>query len=235
MDELARYAGELGLSLTPGQLDQFATYEALLLEWNERISLTAIRNPRGVRIRHFLDSLTCAIATGPLDGQSMIDVGTGAGFPGLPLKILYPDLKLTLVDSVVKKARFLEEVIGELGLSDVDVVIERAEVLGRDAAFRERYDWAVARAVAELRVLAELLLPLCRTGGSALAQKGESALTETAVAASAVVTLGGGEPRLLAVRLLETEQTHYLVVIPKIHPTDSRYPRRPGIPAKRPL
>jgi 16S rRNA (guanine(527)-N(7))-methyltransferase RsmG len=123
-------------------------------------------------VRHFLDALSCAAATGPLDGQSLIDIGSGAGFPGLPLKILYPDLRLTLVDSVAKKARFLELVAAELGLREVTVIAERAEVLGQDPTHREQYDWATARAVAELRVLAELLLPLCRVGGRVLAQKG---------------------------------------------------------------
>ena len=153
MDELADYARAFGLLLTPAQLDQFAIYEALLLEWNERVSLTAIRDPREIRIRHFLDSLTCATATGPLDGRALVDVGSGAGFPGLPLKILYPTLQLTLVESVAKKARFLQRVAEALGLSDVVVMAERAETLGQDATFREQFDWAVARAVAELRTL----------------------------------------------------------------------------------
>lgn len=235
MTELAGWAGAFGASLTSAQVEQFAVYESLLLDWNKRISLTAIREPREIRIRHFLDSLSCVTATGPLDERALIDVGSGAGFPGLPLKILWPTLKLTLVESVAKKARFLEGVAGELGLTDVTVVVDRAEAIGREAAYRERYDWAVARAVAELRVLVEFLLPLCRVGGAALAQKGESATTEVAAATEAITLLGGGEARISVVRLPETEQAHYLVVIPKIGPTGERYPRRPGIPAKRPL
>lgn len=224
-----------GLELSAGQLAQFSAYEALLLEWNERISLTAIRAPEEIRVRHFLDSLACATATGPLDGRALIDVGSGAGFPGLPLKILYPGLRLTLVDSVGKKARFLEMVAAELGLRDVTVLAERAETLGQDAAHRERYDWAVARAVAELRVLVELLLPLCRVGGAALAQKGESAAEEMRAATGAIAALGGGAPRLSPVQLPGVAETHYLVVIDKRRPTDPRYPRRAGIPHKRPL
>lgn len=235
MDELAVWARAFGLSLTPAQVEQFAAYESLLLHWNERISLTAIRDPRGIRIRHFLDSLACATVTGPLNGRSLIDVGSGAGFPGLPLKILFPQLRLTLVDSVVKKARFLELAAAELGLREVNVVADRAEVLGQDPAFREQFDWAAARAVAELRVLAEYLLPLCRVGGAMLAQKGESAPSEAGAAAGAIARLGGGEARLTTVSLPETDQLHFLVVVPKTQATDRRYPRRPGLPAKRPL
>jgi 16S rRNA (guanine527-N7)-methyltransferase len=235
MDELAGWAAAFGISLTSAQLAQFAVYETLLIEWSERISLTAVRGPRQIRVRHFLDSLACVTATGPLGDRTLIDVGSGAGFPGLPLKILHPTLKLTLVESVAKKARFLEHAAGELGLKDVIIVADRAEAIGHQAAHREHYDWAVARAVAELRVLVEFLLPLCRVGGAALAQKGESARDEVAVASAAIAALGGGEAQISAVRLPETEQTHYLVVIPKIRPIEARYPRRPGIPAKRPL
>lgn len=235
MDELVTWGQPFGLSLTPPQIEQFRIYESLLLEWNERISLTAIRDPREIRIRHFLDSLTCATVTGDLGGRSLIDIGSGAGFPGLPLKILFPDLRLTLVDSVAKKARFLELVAGELGLRDVIVVAERAEVLGRDTAFREQFDWAAARAVAELRILVEYLLPLCRVGGAMLAQKGESAAAEARAATRAIEQLGGGAARLLAVQLPGTEQLHHLIVVPKIRPTDGRYPRRAGMPVKRPL
>ncbi|MBK7217000.1 MAG: 16S rRNA (guanine(527)-N(7))-methyltransferase RsmG [Candidatus Promineofilum sp.] len=234
-EEFAGWAAALGAPLSPAQLAQFAAYEALLLAWNERIALTSIREPRQLRIRHFLDALSCAAATGPLDGRRLIDVGSGAGLPGLPLKILYPDLRLTLVDSVAKKARFLELVAAELGLSDVTVIADRAEVLGQDAAHREGYDWATARAVAELRVLVELLLPLVRVGGRALAQKGDSAAEELTAAAPAIAALGGGASQLIPVRLPETEATHTLITIDKAAATDPRYPRRVGVPAKRPL
>lgn len=235
MDELATWAQVFGLSLTVAQLDQFAAYESLLLAWNERIALTTIREPHDIRVRHFLDSLTCATVTGPLDDLSLIDVGSGAGFPGLPLKILYPGLRLTLVDSVAKKARFLELVATELGLQNVTVVAERAETLGRDSAFREQFDWATARAVAELRILVEYLLPLCRVGGALLAQKGESGAAEMAAATEAIEQLGGGEPRISTIHLPGLERTHNLIIVPKIRATDDRYPRRPGVPTKRPL
>ena len=235
MDELAQWAVAFGIRLSRDQLDKFVAYEALLLEWNERISLTAIREPRPIRLRHFLDSLTCVVATGPLDDRSLIDVGSGAGFPGLPLKIAYPGLRLALVESTEKKARFLELVTEKLGLAGVTVIADRAEAMGHAPDYRERYDWAVARAVADLRVLAELCLPLVRVGGAMLAQKGQSAATEVAAAATAIATLGGGEAILSSITLPESEQPHYLVTIPKIEPTDARYPRRIGVPAKRPL
>lgn len=235
MDELVTWAATFGVALNPDQSRQFAVYEGLLLEWNEHISLTAIRDPREMRIRHFLDSLTCATVTGSLDDCSLIDIGSGAGFPGLPLKIAYPGLRLTIVDSVAKKTRFVELVAAELGLEDVAVITDRAENLGQDARFRESFDWATARAVAEMRVLVELLLPLVRVGGQALAQKGESAPDEVAAAERAIATLGGGQAALTAVRLPETDKTHYLVTVPKLRPTPAGYPRRAGIPAKRPL
>jgi 16S rRNA (guanine527-N7)-methyltransferase len=235
MEQFAMQAAALGLHLSDQQVEQFASYQMLLVEWNQRMNLTAIREPAAIQRRHFLDALTCATVTGDLDGCSLVDVGTGAGFPGLPLKILYPQLRLTLVESIVKKTRFLQAVVRELGLSDVHIVAERAEVLGQQTAYRGQYDWAVARAVAEMRVLAEYLLPLCRVGGYALAQKGENAPSETAAAASAIATLGGAPPELHAIQLPDVVETHYLVVIKKTAETPAFYPRRPGIPAKRPL
>jgi 16S rRNA (guanine527-N7)-methyltransferase len=221
------------IELTAAQRDQFNRYQTLLLDWNERMNLTAVTDPTAVPIRHFLDSLSCLLVTGPLDGQNLIDIGAGAGFPGLPLKILYPGLRLTLAESVGKKCRFLEAVITELGLENVAVLNERAEVVGRDPAHRERYDWAAARAVAALPILAEYLLPLCRVGGRMVAMKGEAAALE--LAATAVAQLGGGAAQLQPVALPGETSPRYLVVISKSNPTPDNYPRRAGIPAKRPL
>lgn len=232
---LAEGAAQWGLPLTAAQLIQFEQYQALLLAWNERMNLTAITVPAEIQVRHFLDALSCATVTGDLNGQRLIDVGTGAGFPGLPLKILYPEMQLTLVDSVAKKTHFLEAVAAALRLSGVSILAERAETLGHQADHREQYDWAVARSVAELRVLVEYLLPLCRVGGAALAQKGEGARQEAAAAAGAIAILGGGEAQLTPVYLPQRETLHYLLRIPKLRSTPDIYPRRVGMPAKKPL
>ncbi len=234
-DFLKTESAKFGVELTADQLAQFATYKALLLEWNERINLTRITDPAEVEERHFLDALSCVQATGDLAGLRLIDMGTGAGFPGLPLKIIFPTLRLTLVDSVAKKTTFLAAVTAALNLTDVTILSERAEVMGQDKRHREQYDWAVARSVAEMRVLAEYLLPLVRVGGAMLAQKGSNAAEETAAAQSAIRKLGGGQPTLHPIHLPRHEQTHHLVCIPKQRPTPTGYPRRVGLPSQRPI
>lgn len=235
MDELRREAKDgFGLDLSDGQVAAFERYAALLTEWNERINLTAIRDPRDVRLKHFLDSLSC-VQVFRHDPGSLIDVGTGAGFPGLVLKVIYPGMRLTLVESVGKKARFLEQVVQELGLTDVTVLAKRAEDVGRDSGHRGRYEWAVARAVAQLPVLAEYLLPLVKTGGWMLAQKGDTARDELARAARAIRMLGGGQARLERVQVPGLEDERYLVVVEKTGTTPKEYPRLPGTPAKKPL
>lgn len=235
MTSLQRLAAAHGILLADEQIDQFAAYQALLLEWNERINLTAITEPDAIQVRHFLDSLTCALVTGDLSEKRLIDVGTGAGFPGLPLKLLHPDLQLTLVDSVAKKTRFLEQVVAVLGLDGVTIVAERAEALGRDPLHREQYDWAVARAVAHVRVLAEYLLPLVCVGGQMLVQKGDSAEQESAEARHAVQATGGGSVTISSIQLTDSGPQHAFVMCSKITPTPQRYPRRVGMPHKRPL
>ena len=228
-------AAACGLALNEGQLDQFDRYLVLLLAWNQRLNLTAVTDPIQVQRRHFLDSLSCTLATGDLNGQRLIDVGSGAGFPGLPLKIAYPRMKLTLVESVAKKARFLELIVSELGLDEVSIQVERAEGLGQQAKHREGYDWAVARAVAALPVLLEYLLPLCQIGGRALAQKGKGAPAEVAAAATAIKILGGGPAQVIPVQVPNLAGEAVLVVVPKVRATPAPYPRRPGMATKRPL
>lgn len=225
----------LGLHLTARQVSLLAKYEGELLDWNNRINLTAIRDAESIRTKHFLDSLTCLLAWRDSPPASLIDIGTGAGFPGIPLKIIYPSLHLTLVESVGKKAEFCRHVVRTLGLEGVTVVNARAEEVGQALAHRQQYDWAVARAVAGLPVLVEFLLPLVRIGGHALAQKGESGPAEAHAAQQAIHLLGGSFRQLIPVALPGVADDRYLIVIDKTAATPPQYPRRTGIPTKKPL
>jgi 16S rRNA (guanine527-N7)-methyltransferase len=225
----------LDLTLTSRQIAAFELYEAELLEWNSRFNLTAIRDSEGVRTKHFLDSLTCILAWRDTPPARLIDVGTGAGFPGIPLKILQPSLQLTLVESVGKKAEFCRYIAAKLGMEKVEVLSDRAEEIGQIARHREHYDWAVARAVANLPILVEYLLPLVRVGGAILAQKGESGPSEAHLSERAIRMLGGRLRQLTQVSLPGVAEERYLVVIDKIAATPPNYPRRVGIPAKKPL
>jgi 16S rRNA (guanine527-N7)-methyltransferase len=241
MDKLALGARHLSLELTAKQLTTFDRYRSELQAWNQRINLTAIDDTEGILVRHFLDSLSCMLAfrqpeTGrPAAGTRLIDVGAGAGFPGVPLKIVCPNIQLTLVEATAKKAQFLEHLREQLALNGITIINARAEELGHDAAHRERYDWAMARAVAEMPVLAEYLLPLVRVGGYCLAQKGEKAAAEATAAESAINLLGGRLARLLPVELRGLAETRFLVLVKKVAPTPAKYPRRPGMPGKRPI
>lgn len=225
----------VGMTLNSTQIDALEVYAQELVEWNKSYSLTAINEPEKVRVKHFLDSLSAFLAMRNTSVKRVIDVGTGAGFPGLPLKILFPRIKLTLVESVTKKAEFCQHLVKELALEDVEIICERAEVVGSDDTFRERYDWALARAVALMPILMEYLLPLVRVGGRVLAMKGESAPAEAHSAEAAMSILGGHLQRLIPVTLPGVADQRYLVVVDKIAATPEKYPRRVGVPTKRPL
>jgi 16S rRNA (guanine527-N7)-methyltransferase len=235
MTLLAEGAAAMGLALTAAQLAQFERYLALLLDWNERLNLTAIRDPAAIQQRHFLDSLSCAAVMGDLKNRKVVDVGAGAGFPGLPLKILVPDMALTLVESTAKKGRFLAAAVEELNLDGVEIVLDRAENIGHLPGHREAYDWVLARAVAPLPTLVEYLLPLCVIGGRILAQKGPKAEEEIGQAAWAIRQLGGRRANLHQAAVPGLDETRILVVIEKLTPSPEEYPRRPGVPAKTPL
>jgi len=236
MEKFIQVSRELfDLHLTNRQVAAFATYERELLEWNNKFNLTAIREPEDIRIKHFLDSLSCTLAWKEKPPRRLIDVGTGAGFPGISLKILYPSLRLTLVESVGKKANFCRHMVEILKLDATEVITARAEDVGQMAAHREAYDWAVARAVADLPALAEYLLPLVQVGGSMLAQKGSSAAAEVHKAGNAFKILGGVLRQLLPVTLPGVADERYLVVVDKVSATPKNYPRKPGIPIKKPL
>jgi 16S rRNA (guanine527-N7)-methyltransferase len=235
MERLAAEAREVvGLELTPEQLAAFEAYAALLREWNERFNLTAITDDDGIRVKHFLDSLTVLKAL-PAGALRVADVGSGAGFPGLPLKIARPEIGLTLVEATGKKVTFLEAVVAAVRLSDVTIVKARAEEIGQDSLHRERYDRVVARAVAELPVLLEYTLPLARVGGGVVAQKGEGAAAEAERAAGAARRLGGELRELVPVRLPGLPEPRHLVVYDKVAATPEQYPRRPGVPGRAPL
>ena len=236
MDKLAHEFLKLcGLQLTPHQLSAFSRYEKELAIWNTRHSLTAIRNPEDVLVKHFLDSLTAFLALRGSTMNRLIDLGTGAGFPGLPIKILCPSIKLTLVESVGKKTTFCRHIVETLGLDNVEIHQIRAETLGQDLAHRESYDWALSRAVAVMPVLVEYLLPFVRVGGNVLAMKGEDAPVEVHSADAAIQILGGHLRQLIPVTLPGVVDTRHLVVIDKIAATPKKYPRREGIPNKRPI
>lgn len=231
---LARGAQQLAADLNSAQLDQFSRYADLLIEWNLRFNLTAIVEPRDIVLKHFLDSLSAArsIPPGPI---KLIDVGAGAGLPGLPLKLLRPEVSLTLLEATRKKCDFLQAVTTELQLAEVSIVNARAEDAGRLAEHREQYDVAIARAVADLPELLEYLLPFVRLGGIAIAHKSREALREAQHAERAISTLGGRLGDLVPVTVPELNETRYLVVIEKISVTPEKYPRRAGMPSKKPL
>ncbi len=236
MEKLIHDAQTLfNVHVTGRQVMSLITYEKELLEWNQKFNLTAIRDVESIRVKHFLDSFSCVLAWQGTPPHNLIDVGTGAGFPGLALKILYPQMKLTLVESVGKKAMFCQHIVSVLGLEHVNVVQARAEDLGQNPLHREKYDWAVARAVANLSVLSEYLLPLVERHGTMLAQKGESGPAEAQSAENAIKILGGKLKQLIPVNLPGVADDRYLVLVDKVAATPHNYPRKPGIPAKTPL
>lgn len=225
----------IGKSLSPHQCSLFERYMQELDRWNDRYSLTAIRDPDKVRVKHFLDSFSCYLVMRDTPLQKVIDIGTGAGFPGIPLKILLPEIEVTVVDSVRKKTDFCQHVVEVLGLEGIQVIRERAERLAKDPIHREQYDWAVARAVAKMNELAEYLLPFARRGGHMLAMKGASGPAEAHEAVEAIELLGGDLSKVHHLTLPGVAEDRYLVVIEKEASTPDKYPRRVGVPGKQPL
>ena len=233
---LKESAAPLGLAITDAHIERFRTYAQELSAWNRRINLTAITAYDAVVLKHFLDSLSVLAALPERgEGFQLIDVGSGAGFPGLPIAITCPDIHVTLLDSVGKKTAFLDHMGRVLELTNITVLTGRAEEVAHRPAHRERYDGVASRAVAALATLAEYLLPLCRVGGRAVAQKRGDLTEELAAAAQAVTLLGGSSATTAPLHLPGLEDDRTLVIMEKLRPTPLSYPRRPGAPAKRPL
>jgi len=237
MDRLNRGATKLGLYLNSRQLEQFSLYYQELVSWNQRMNLTAITDYEEVQIKHFLDSLTVTLALKLAVGSNarIIDVGTGAGLPGLPLKILFPNTRLVLLEATAKKAAFLYHLKQQLGLDNVEIVVGRAEEIAHLGQYREVFDIVLSRAVAPLPTLVELTLPFCAIDGSFIAQKKGNIEPEISQATKAINTLGGNLREVKRLSLEEFTEERQLVIIDKVSATPTRYPRRPGIPAKRPI
>lgn len=235
IEEMKKAAAGYGIELSEKQLEQFNRYYELLVEWNKVMNLTAITEPHEVAVKHMIDSLTAYDASLFTEGATVIDVGTGAGFPGLPLKIFAPGIKLTLMDSLNKRVRFLQTVVDELGLQEVACVHARAEEGARNKAYREQFDIAVSRAVARLPILAEYCLPFVRRGGHFLALKGMQYQEEEQEAVKAIKVMGGSETQTRSVKLPGLEDVRAVIDITKGMPTPKAYPRKAGTPAKNPL
>lgn len=232
---LSSGASELGITLGDSQLDRFESFTSLLREWNQKFNLTRITDPGEIAVKHYLDSLSLLSVIEIPTGASVMDVGTGAGIPAIPLKIARPDLRVTMLDSVRKRLVFIEAALGELGIDDAVLVHARAEDAARDRAYRERFDLTVSRAVARLAVLSELCVPFCRVGGWFAAYKGPDAADEVSEAGAAIRKLGGKPARVESLTLPGLDVGRTLVLIRKERRTPSGYPRKAGIPEKQPL
>ena len=235
LNELESAASEFDIDLTGEQLDKFDLYCNILLKWNKKINLTRIIEPKEIAVKHIIDSLSVwKVHRFPEDGK-IIDVGTGAGFPGIPLKILCPSLNVVLLDSLGKRVRFLQEVTHALGLARVECIHARAEDAAHDALYREQFDLAASRAVARLSVLSELCLPFVRVGGAFAAMKGTKYEEESREAGRAIRVLGGGGMECHPVRLPGLSDKRAVVIVRKERPTPPAYPRKAGTPERKPL
>ena len=227
-----------GITLSAEQMQQFADYYQLLVETNEHVNLTRITEKDEVYLKHFYDSITGAFAEPRLESEelTLCDIGAGAGFPSLPLKIAFPQLKVTIVDSLNKRIAFLEVLVAKLGLTDVTLIHDRAETFSaKNSPYREKFDIVTARAVARLSVLSELCLPAAKISGEFIAYKASAAPEELQQGGAAIKQLGGKVQKTVTLTLLETDEERNIIVIDKIKATPNKYPRRPGLPSKKPI
>ncbi|MBH0158290.1 16S rRNA (guanine(527)-N(7))-methyltransferase RsmG [Fictibacillus sp. 5RED26] len=226
---------EKGVELSEKQLSQFETYYNLLVEWNEKMNLTAITEKEEVYLKHFYDSVTAGFYFNFKQDITVCDVGAGAGFPAIPLKIAFPEIKLTVVDSLNKRIGFLQHVVDELGLEDVSLYHDRAETFAHRPEFRQTFDLVTARAVARLSVLSELCLPLVKIGGHFLGMKGANLPEEVRDGEKAVKLLGGRVKDIHSFVLPIEESERNIIVIDKVKETPKKFPRKPGTPNKSPI
>ena len=239
-DYLKKSLGNMGIRIGEDGANDFVRFHKFLTYWNSKLNLTAVTDWEESVERHYLDSASISLGY-PFEAQlnhndvKVLDVGSGAGFPGIPLKILFPKIQLTLLDSVNKKTDFLVRVVCHLGLDLTCVETERAEILARNDTHRGAYDLVLARAVSKLNVLAELTIPFCKVGGLVIAMKGKSVGSEIATSSKAITALGGEVVDVIDCNGIHRFLKGYLVVLKKVLPTPAKFPRRPGIPLKRPL
>ncbi len=226
---------EMGIVLNSTQIQQFMLYQKLLLEWNKNINLTAITEEREIILKHFVDCVSVVPHIAMTEATSVIDVGTGAGFPGIPIKIVCPSISLTLLDSLQKRVVFLNEVVTKLSLQNVNCIHERAECAAKENHYRQQYDYCVSRAVANMNVLLEYCLPFVKIGGIFVALKGRDAQKEVEQSQKAIELLGGELIEIKQIEIPHTDLEHKIVLIKKVAQTPQKYPRKAGKPVKNPI
>ncbi|MBS4196563.1 16S rRNA (guanine(527)-N(7))-methyltransferase RsmG [Lederbergia citri] len=235
IEQFTNMLGEKGIQLNSNQLSMFERYYELLVEWNEKMNLTAITDKEEVYLKHFFDSVTATFYIDFTKPVKMCDVGAGAGFPSIPIKICFPEIDLSIVDSLNKRITFLEHLSSELGLKNTHFYHDRAETFARKPEFREQFDIVTARAVARMSVLSELCLPLVKEGGQFVAMKAANAEEELKAADRALKQLGGKLSTVHSFTLPIEESNRNIIVISKNKKTPNKYPRKPGTPNKLPL